>query len=118
MSDEKARRWEMRGGRREGAGDHLTSSGGSGSSSNGVRTLRIERPMSGSRQDAGERKKHVPDATPDRGHIRSGGLRFGHPVCQMHGTQGTQDIIFADEAIRQKIERRVEGRISVVNRLA
>ena len=56
----------------------------------------MERPVSGRRQDAGERKKDVPDATPDRRHIRSGGLRFGRPVRQMHGTHGTQDKIFAD----------------------
>ena len=52
--------------------------------------------MSGRHQDAGECTKDVPDATPDRRHIRSGGLRFGRPVRQMHGTHGTQDIIFAD----------------------
>ena len=57
----------------------------------------MERPVSGRRQDAGERKKDVPDATPDRRHIRNGGLRFRCPVCQMHGTHGTQDIIFGDE---------------------
>ena len=65
VPDEKARKWETRGGRREGARDHLTSSGGSGSSSKVVRTLRMERPVSGRLQDAGERKKDVPDATPD-----------------------------------------------------
>ena len=61
--------------------------------------------MSGRRQDVGERKKDVPDATPDRRHIRSGGLRFGCPVRQMHGTHGTQDIIFADAP--QYVERMV-----------
>ena len=100
VPDKKARKWETRGGRRGGAGDHLTSSGGSGSSSNVVRMLRIERPVSGKRQDTRECKKDVPDATPDRRHIRSGGLRFGSPVRQMHGTHGTQDIIFADVGFR------------------
>ena len=57
----------------------------------------MAQPVSGRRQDGGERKKEVPDATPDRRHIRSGGLRFGRPVRQMHGTHGTQDIIFADD---------------------
>ena len=56
----------------------------------------MEPSVSGRRQDAGERKKDVPDTTPDRHHIRSGGLRFRRPVRQMHGTHGTQDIIFAD----------------------
>ena len=57
----------------------------------------MERPVSGRRQDAGERKQDDPDATPDRHHIRSRGLRCGRPVRQMHGTHGTQDIIFANE---------------------
>ena len=56
----------------------------------------MERPVSGRHQDAGERKKDVPDAMSDRRHLWSGGLRFGRPVRQMHGMHGTQDIIFAD----------------------
>ena len=56
----------------------------------------MEWPVSGRRQDTGERKKCFQDAALDRRHIRSGGLRFGGPVRQMHGTHGTQDIIFAN----------------------
>ena len=73
------------------------SSGGSGSSSNVVRMLRMEQPMSGRRENVGQRKKHVPDATPDRFHNQSGGSLFGCPVTQKHGTHGTQDRIFAHE---------------------
>ena len=62
----------------------------------------MARPVSRRRQDAGERKKDVPDTTPDRRHIRSGGLRSGPPVRQMHGTHGTQDIIFADATHQQE----------------
>ena len=80
-------------------GDEWRASGKGRGSYNVVRTHRMERPVSGRCQDAGERKKDVPDATPDRRHIRSGGLRFARPVRQMHGTHGTQDIIFADEGV-------------------
>ncbi|PUU72124.1 hypothetical protein B9Z19DRAFT_1139427 [Tuber borchii] len=72
LPDEKTKNWAVRGGRQEGTADYLTSSGGSGRSSNVIRMYRMERSMSGRLWDAGERKKDLSDRTSDRCHIRSG----------------------------------------------
>ena len=52
--------------------------------------------MSGRRQDAGERKKNVPDVTPIQCCIQIRVLRFKGPMYQMHRMHRTQDRIFAD----------------------